>query len=77
MKINWKLLYSDIDCLRTTGSSQSWRDLATRWELPPSTFTRLSLGKAVRAETLLFLVAKVNRPDGAGRYVLKAKRVVK
>lgn len=71
MQIDWKLLYSDLNTFR---SNLSWRDLASEWELPPSTFTRISKGQSVRAEVLAHILASMD--VRVERYVLDVKQSV-
>lgn len=57
MKFLWKKLYQEIDTLRVRSGGESWRSLATRFEVTPSLFTRISQGKPTSVRNLLRLMA--------------------
>ncbi len=73
MKINWKLLHADLDKYR---ANFSFRDLASEWELPPSTFTRIKHGQGISAEALGQILVGMDVRVERYQVVSKSKRVV-
>jgi transcriptional regulator with XRE-family HTH domain len=61
MRFDQGRFYEAVD-RRRTEESLSWRQLATRLSLSPSTFSRLSQGKRPDVDTFVKLLAWMKRP---------------
>jgi len=74
VKFNWKKLYQALDDLRKGSGGESWRSLATRSEVTPSLFTRISQGKPTSVGNLLKLLEIGNYQIGQFVEVRKARK---